>query len=326
MEQVQNAFIGPVELLRRYFREIAGTAAAASVFAAGWMQAGPVVVVNAGALAAVLWLALDPWRLLSWRLCSRERLTLAAAAALSLSGAELPGLPWAARCVMWAVCGALALIWWRNRALWRQDCAFLQSDEVNRALAHLTRGGVWAAGTAWERYGRAEVAAFTRQGLNEIVGESELDRLCRPAFQIGFTDGQADSGKELEALRRKITAFERGAAAYTEKIRELQENLSDRADKAAELEELENTLKRFRGTIQAQREEIAELRRRLEVFEDQQEPAPENTAERNAQMLALHLEGVSYTDLARRYGLTLSGAKSAVRRAREAQQEEESAA
>lgn len=326
MEQVQNAFIGPVELLRRYFREIAGTAAAASVFAAGWMQAGPVVVVNLGALTAVVWLAFDPWRLLSWKLCSRERLALAAAAALSLAGAELPGLPWAARGVVWSVSAALVLIWWRNRALWRQDLAFLQSDEVNRALSHLTKGGVWDAGTAWEQHGRAEVAAFARQGLNEILEESELDRFCRPSFQIGYADARADSAEELERLGRKLAALERGAIAYREKIAELQETLSEREDNAGKLEELEQTISRYRAKVEAQRAEIEELRGRLEVFEDQQEPAPENTADRNAQMLALHLDGLSYTDLAKRFGLTQSGAKTAVRRAKEAQQVEESAA
>lgn len=322
MEQVQgtvmNVLRPPVELLRRHFREIIGTAAAAAVLLSGWMQAGAVVVVNAGALAALAWLTLDPWRLLSWKLCSRERLALAAAAALCLAGAELPGLPWAARGVVWAVSALLILIWWRNRALWRQDCAFLQSDEVNRTLEHFSCGGVWASGTAWERYGRAEVAAFTRQGLNEIVGESELDRLCRPAFLLGFTDGQADSAAELEKLRRSVSGLERGAVAYREKIAELQETLSERADNAGKLEELEQTLKTFRGTIQAQREEIAALRERLEVFEDQEPAAPDTVTDRNAQMLALHQDGMSYNDLAKRFGLSLSGAKTAIRRAKEA--------
>lgn len=326
MEQVQNVFLSPLELLRRHYREIAGTAAAFSVLLAGWMQAGAVILVNAAALAGLTWLLFDPWRLLSWRFCSRERFSLAAAAALSLAGAEVPGLPVSARVVMWGVSAFLIMIWWRNRELWRQDSSFLQSDEVNRALSHLTKGGVWDAGTAWEQYGRGEVAAFTRQGLNQIIGEQELDRFCRPAFQIGYADARADSKKELEQLGRKVAAFERGAMAYRTKIAELQGTLSEREDSAGKLEELEQTINRYRAKVQAQREEIAELRERLEAFECQQEPEPESTADRNAQMLALHKEGMSYTDLAKRFNLTTSGAKSAVRRAKEAQEGKEEAA
>lgn len=322
MEQVQgtvmNVLRPPVELLRRHFREIIGTAAAAAVLLSGWMQAGAVVVVNAGALAALAWLTLDPWRLLSWKLCSRERLALAAAAALCLAGAELPGLPWAARGVVWAVSALLILIWWRNRALWRQDCAFFQSGEVNQALEHYSKGGVWAAGDAWERYGRGETAAFVRQGLNQLMSEEDIDRLCRPAYQIGYEDARGDSKKELEKLRRQISGLERGAVAYREKVSALQEALSDRADKAAELEELEQTINRYRAKVEAQRAEIAALRERLEVFEDQEPAAPDTVTDRNAQMLALHQDGMSYNDLAKRFGLSLSGAKTAIRRAKEA--------
>lgn len=307
-------------ILRNY-KEIASTAAAGTVLIAGWMQAEALIVVNAALFAALLWLVCDPWRLLSWRFCSRERLALAAAAALIIAGVEIPGLRLSARIVLIVVSIVLCLVWYRNRALWRQDMAFLQSEEVNQALSHLTNAGQWAAGEAWTNYGRAEVGAFTRQGLNQIMTEEELDQLCRPAFQIGFADGELASKRELEKLRRQLAALERGALDYRSRIATLQETLSEREDTAAKVTELEEVLTRFRAKVQAQRDEIAELRERLELFEEQQEPAPENTADRNAQMLELHEQGVSYAELAKRFNLTPSGAKTAIRRAKADQEE-----
>lgn len=305
-------------IIRRYWRELLSLAGAAVYIVAGRMGAAVLLLIN-GALALVtLWLLFDPWRLVSVVLIRKERMMLAAAIVLDAAALQIPGLHISARLAALMVSLLLLLIWLRWRSAWRQRAAFKQSAKVDQTLEHYTHQGEWEAGNAWTNGGRAETAAFIRQGLNRLVEERVLDEVLRPAYQIGHMTGAGTNRRAMDKLKHRCIELERKNEMAMQSVAALQERLEDVTEQSERVQELEALSTR-------QQNRIAQLMRELETLRPQELPEPEaEPVDRDAELVRLHEEeGVSYGDLAARFDMTRSAVISAIRRRKAAMAAEE---
>lgn len=320
------------EAVQRYYKEAIAIASAGAIPVCGWLHCRPVTVAYTITAAGFVWLLLNPWRLFSWKMCDRERYVLASVIALFVGAFAVPGLPWVTitlydritfafpglvRCAILCVSCLLALIWYRNRLFWRQDFSLLQSVEVNQTLEHYTKGGQWAAGQAWDRYGRSETAAVIRQGLNITMDEADIDRILRPVFWLGYADGVVETTTDEDKLIREKEQLLDKVHDLSIKLSLYENELKEMPSYASKLKDAENEIAQLRRTVRAQEEQLTAMQDRAVTEEEPAEPEnAESVTDRNRRMLELHKAGMSYTELAAMFCMSQSGAKTAVRRAK----------
>lgn len=306
--------------VRRYARELLAVVGVAAFVAVGRMAVGPMLMVNAAVALLVCWLAADPWDLLSVIMMRRTRLMLAASIVIDTAALELPGLDISVRLGAGAATGFLALIWMRHRNSWHISQKFGQSYNEDLTLTHYTKDGEWDAGRSWTEHGRAEVAGFIRQGLGQIVEERVLDRVLRPAYQIGYMAGAGTNRKAVERLERRVTALQSAEQRAWEQVATLRERAQEETDFQAEREQFDATIRGHKNRIRELTALVDDLQGRLQMLEDA--PSEQEPVNRDAEMVRLKDEGMSYAAIGERFGLSKDGARSAINREKARQEAE----
>ncbi len=163
-----------------------------------------------GELACVIWF--NPWGCLNRCLAPLSRtllllsiLLVALAAVMAVMDAPVV----AVLLVVLAV-GCVAVALWRRKA-WLLAWWVQQAPEVDTVLAHLTHGGEWAAGTAWEQDGCRQTRAMLHQALNVECDENELERLHKAVYMLAYLSGMEGREAEVERLKKELAEAEANA-------------------------------------------------------------------------------------------------------------------
>ncbi len=253
----------------------------------------PVLVAAClvGELACVIWF--NPWRCLDKCLAPLSRtllllsiLLVALAAVMAVMGAPVV----AAVLVALAV-GCVAVALWRRKA-WLLAWQIRQSPEVDAVLAHLSHGGEWEPGTAWEQDGCRQTRAMLHQALNVECDENELERLHKAVYLLAYLSGMEGREAEVERLKKAVSEAEAEAESWQTKAIIKDNN-------AAELESARRRVEELTAELRAAKAEAQQYRQEAETWRPE-----EAEGSKEAAVLAYLEQGHSYRETAAQFGLS----------------------
>lgn len=248
----------------------------------------------------------------------------------------------AAVLMLWTVIEAYAIIkiqrWWTELHATPPPAEMVQGSAVDRVLFHWGNGGEWSASTAWCEGGRGMMVALIRQGFGCTLCEGKVDRY-RPVFELGYALGEEGREKAVDALRKQVERRDERISDLREECAAIAEQLDEERNRANEFEYTANTNRRYAALCQSLRAQLEEAQRSAPVPAPEVEapaPVPEPVTEpeavsepltaenRDAEILRLHEEGISYGELAKRFGFkSRGGVQGACERARRRRAEQE---
>ncbi|MCD7887335.1 MAG: hypothetical protein LUG44_06925 [Clostridiales bacterium] len=253
----------------------------------------PVVVIIClvGELACVIWF--NPWGCLDRALAPLSRtllllsiLLVALAAVMAVMDAPVV----AVLLVVLAV-GCVAVALWRRKA-WLLAWWVQQSPEVDTVLAHLTHGGEWEPGTAWDNDGCRQTRALLHQALGMECNEDELSRAYKAVYLLAYLCGMEGRENEVERLKKDLSEAEAAAESWQTKAIIKDNN-------AAELESAKRRVEELTAELRAAKAEAAQYRQELEDWRPEDEPESRDDAIRT------YFEaGNSYQKTADKFGLS----------------------
>lgn len=249
------------------------------------------VAALVGELACILWF--DPWGCLNRCLAPPSRSLL------------LLGILLAAMAVLMAVMGApavsivllllaalsCAVALWRRKA-WLLAWQVRQCPEVDAVLAHLSHGGEWEPGTAWDKDGCRQTRALLHQALGMECNEDELSRAYKAVFLLAYLSGMEGREAEVERLKKAVSEAETAAKGWKDKA-------ILREDTAAELDYTKRRLQETQEALSAAKAEATQYRQELEDWRPEDEPESRDEAIR-----AYFEAGNSYQKTADKFGLS----------------------
>lgn len=254
-------------------------------------------------ILALTVLLCNPFRVWDGLLPPRTRVLMAAGVLVALLPVSFYGVAPLAKLVLWALAAGLwAVALWRRR-LWLGLYRVRQSPDVDGVLAHLSHGGEWEAGRAWETYGCRETRALLHQSIEAECDEGQIHRTYMPVYLLGFLHGAAaEAGKssKAEASREEL---KQQARQLEQQRAELAGLKADNADLARQLAQAKDSAADYKARAH-----------RLELKLEEATLTPE---QREAAILAYVEAGHSYAEAGERYGLSKSGAVAACKRARQ---------
>lgn len=216
-----------------------------------------------------------------------------------------------------AIVGVLCGLWRHFSRPEPEPLDFEQSNAVDKVLYHHFSGGEWETGTAWSEYGRRQSVALVRQGLGELLDETEVERL-KPVWELGYELGQDGKSKATASLQRRLDTQKRIA----DSLRAENETLREQAARVPELmqgtrqaeqarEKTANLYRSIRAECEALREELEQLRQDEPRTNSEQKPPeeepdtmPEDTESRNRRIVELRQAGQSLGQIAAVTGLS----------------------
>ncbi|MCD8354837.1 MAG: hypothetical protein LUC47_11100 [Clostridiales bacterium] len=264
----------------------------------------PVVVVAClvGELACVIWF--NPWRCLDKCLAPLSRTLLLLSILLMALAAVMAVMdaPVVAVVLVLLAVASCAVALWRRKA-WLLSWQTKQSPEVDKALAHLDKGGEWEPGTAWERDGCRQTRAMLHQALDMECNEAELSRAYKAVYLLAFLCGLKERENEVERLKKERDK----AKAEADKWRGV---AVVREDNAAELDYVKGQLDETRAALTAAQDRARQYSKELEAWKPQE---AEGSTE--AQVIAYHAAGHSLQETADRFGMSKTGVHRLVKQA-----------
>ncbi|MCD7821776.1 MAG: hypothetical protein LUG64_06165 [Clostridiales bacterium] len=258
------------------------------------------VAALVGEVACVLWF--DPWGCLDRCLAPLSRSLL------------LLGILLAAMAVLMAVMGApavsivllllavlsCAVALWRRKA-WLLAWQVRQCPEVDTVLAHLSHGGEWEPGTAWDKDGCRQTRALLHQALGMSCNEDELCRAYKAVFLLAYLSGMEGREAEVERLKKELAEAEANADQWhSEAIRW--------KSVARYNQDAGNTLNRMKQELQEAIQRAQDAEQRAEDAEAEAAAwRPEETPESRDDAIRTYFEaGNSYQKTADKFGLSKS--------------------
>lgn len=249
------------------------------------------VAALVGELACILWF--DPWGCLNRCLAPPSRSLL------------LLGILLAAMAVLMAVMGApavsivllllaalsCAVALWRRKA-WLLAWQVRQCPEVDAVLAHLSHGGEWEPGTAWDKDGCRQTRALLHQALGMECNEDELSRAYKAVYLLAYLSGMEGREAEVERLQKDLSKAEATAESWQTKAIIKDNN-------AAELESARRRVDELAAELETAKRLAIQYRQEAETWR------PEEAAEsKEAAVLAYLQSGHSYRETADKFNLS----------------------
>ncbi|MCD8147516.1 MAG: hypothetical protein LUD84_09630 [Clostridiales bacterium] len=250
-----------------------------------------VAICLVGELACVIWF--NPWGCLNRCLppLSRSMMILSILLVAMAAAMAVMEAPIVAVLLILLAAGCVAVALWRRKA-WLLAWEVQQSPEVDTVLAHLTHGGEWEPGTAWEQDGCRQTRALLHQALGMECNEDELTRAYKAVYLLAYLSGMEGRQAETDRLKKKLSEAEIAANGWKDKA-------ILREDTAAELDYTKRRLQETQEALSAAQAEAQQYRQELEDWKPANEP--EN---RDESIRAYVQAGNSYQKAADKFGLS----------------------
>ncbi len=244
-----------------------------------------------GELACVIWFS--PWGCLDRCLAPLSRTLLLLSILLAAMAAVMAVMdaPVVAVLLVALAAGCVAVALWRRKA-WLLAWWVQQSPEVDAVLAHLTHGGEWAPGTAWDSDGCRQTRALLHQALGMECNEDELSRAYKAVYLLAYLCGMEGREAEVERLKKKLAGAEANAESWQSKAIIKDNN-------AAELESARRRVEELAAELRAAKAEAAQYRQEAETWRPEKAEGSKEAA-----VLAYLQSGHSYREAADKFHLS----------------------
>lgn len=234
--------------------------------------------------------------------------------------------------------------WQRNRYIKAEP---QQGKPVDRVLYHEISdlNLPWQAGESWQQQGRGFVVSLQRQGLDTLLDERDVDEL-RAVYCLGYCVREQADTREIEALSKRLKRSESHVDELRGKIAELKQKLSQRPVSVSEPQPDNKPVKPIDPLTQSWHEwgqcdkDLDELMKAkgwvrinpvsvppVPVSVPDTEPAEQTDYsnlkgdDRKAAMTELKENGLSYSEIAKLFSVSVGCCKATISQYRKQQQQ-----
>ncbi|MCD8147765.1 MAG: hypothetical protein LUD84_10925 [Clostridiales bacterium] len=259
-----------------------------------------VAICLVGELACVIWF--NPWGCLNRCLppLSRSMMILSILLVAMAAAMAVMEAPIVAVLLILLAAGCVAVALWRRKA-WLLAWEVQQSPEVDTVLAHLTHGGEWEPGTAWDNDGCRQTRALLHQALGMECNEDELARAYKAVYLLAYLCGMEGRQSEVEQLKKKLAEAETNADQWRSEAINWKSVARYNQDTGNALDRMKQELQEATQRAQDAEQRAADAEAEAAAWR------PEEAAEsKEAAVLAYLQSGHSYKETGDKFGMSKS--------------------
>ncbi|MCD8189505.1 MAG: hypothetical protein LUD78_04680 [Clostridiales bacterium] len=257
----------------------------------------------------ILVLIYNPFCVLNGFMAPKSRQFLSLGVSIGVLAVIFPWLSAYARaCLLLLAAGLSALSIWKRKS-WLYTWQVQQSAEVDSVLSHLSHGGDWDAGKAWDKYGCRETRALLHQALGVECPENLVNSPYRAVYYLAFLHGRKKSRTQIKKLKAKVAKQEDVIAAQKKELYTIE-------NQDVKILELQQENGQLEYKIQNLMRENAALKNQNAKLDNHLQQIKPPIEERDSAILRYIEAGHSYAEAGTKFGLSKSGAIAAAKRAK----------
>jgi DNA-binding CsgD family transcriptional regulator len=309
-----------------------------ALFEAGYQDAPAWAIADIIASIIVSILICNPFHSLCGVMAKSTRTGAAVSIIVAMVGIQLPDIPLYMRVetlILAAIILAVAAKTQKSAIVGEK---IKQSPEVDKAIAYLCDKGIKPrAQTSWEERGARECRALLHQALKIEIAESSMQVSHRACYTLGYLHGESELAKklaELEAENESLNQSLIECSIELDRVSAPSNKLEEELEAAkSEIRRLElwgrnnEALAKKSSLLIAENAELKAVNAHLSKQQPEENAEPETQEQEPTKEMALidrdeacyqyYESGHSYQQTAHEFGLSKSGARAAIARARE---------